>query len=660
MEPLSATAQPDIHPGIRRVGELVMKQRVRKNLSQSKLAAEIQRNRNIITLLEQGRRLPNPDDLERIGEALDLLDDPHWRVVTHEDYLMTMRFQEHLSELLGKSLSLETLDPVAQAMLIEAVTIWINPDGSHMSLTQAHDHFNSLLTFYGERGVSLAFYKYFLGQTNFASVEQFGQRVRQFQQTAIRIYGSFRKAFKTLSVCQDLDPELATLQTIDPGIYTRRRPFDTIRAIPRERLDDLGYISAERVKQQNRERHDLHSKLLELAQWVERDAAGSLLSFPAKKLHRIQTLLRKFDSELQIEETLFSKVDPLEIRREAQHLAPEDEDLARIAETQELGLQNLTAYLTEPYLDVYIATSMRERADFISVNNFVETLFAAPQIAPLHLRYFNPTLSWISDRVAKGLVEALMLRRASLTIYMAQKSDTFGKDSEASVALGQGKPVIVYVPRLYAPAWQLDSESLMQQSEMLLRQQMQELKVELDDDLDKQGLVGKLLSARLRALAPAALAEVVDLHWADFDIYGELKDCVAELRSQANNWLDALTLRAPGTERPLPPAEIQDFLIEKLVQVALFFERRSHTFKEIHPLALQVILSSGVLNGILVVRSAAACTQVMYQLLTNTLETDLQIEADNYRLIEKLTGSTLRVISRNQLLTNAFWTQYFA
>ena len=101
------------------------------------------------------------------------------------------------------------------------------------------------------------------------------------------------------------------------------------------------------------------------------------------------------DSDLELEENLFSRVNPGDVRREAARLAPEDEDLARIEATQEIGQQNLSAYLTEPYLDVYIATSMRERADFISVNTFVETLFSDPRIAPLHLRYFNPTLSWI-------------------------------------------------------------------------------------------------------------------------------------------------------------------------------------------------------------------------------------------------------------------------
>jgi nucleoside 2-deoxyribosyltransferase len=33
--------------------------------------------------------------------------------------------------------------------------------------------------------------------------------------------------------------------------------------------------------------------------------------------------------------------------------------------------------------------------------------------------------------------------------YNAQESDTFGKDAELGVTLAQGKPVIVYVTRLF-------------------------------------------------------------------------------------------------------------------------------------------------------------------------------------------------------------------
>jgi hypothetical protein len=64
----------------------------------------------------------------------------------------------------------------------------------------------------------------------------------------------------------------------------------------------------------------------------------------------------------------------------------------------------------------------------------------------LKLRYFDPTLSYVDDRISKGLVEMLMLRRASVTIYNASAEDTLGKDSELAATLAQGKAVIVYVP----------------------------------------------------------------------------------------------------------------------------------------------------------------------------------------------------------------------
>ena len=179
---------------------------------------------------------------------------------------------------------------------------------------------------------------------------------------------------------------------------------------------------------------------------------------------------------------------------------------------------------------------------------------------------------------------------------------------------------------------------------------MQGLKLEQDDDLDRQGMVGKIVTAQLLKLAPQALAELVEQHWTDFDLYGEIKDLDPESQVQARSWLDELTLSSRPTARPLLPENLRGVLIDKLVQAALFFERRAHTFKEVHPLALQVSLSSGGLNGLLVVRSIETCALMLEQLLMNTLETELKVEPENYRLVEKSTGSTLRVFSRDKRL----------
>ena len=82
-----------------------------------------------------------------------------------------------------------------------------------------------------------------------------------------------------------------------------------------------------------------------------------------------------------------------------------------------------------------------------------------------------------------------------------------------------------------------------------------------------------------------------------------------------------------------------------------------------HPLALQVILSSGVLNGILVARSVDSCASLIRALIRNELPLDLVAPGPppddlNYRLVEKTTGSTVRVISQHLLLRNAFGTFY--
>jgi len=67
-----------------------------------------------------------------------------------------------------------------------------------------------------------------------------------------------------------------------------------------------------------------------------------------------------------------------------------------------------------------------------------------------------------------------------------------------------------------------------------------------------------------------------------------------------------------------------------------------------------VILSSGVLNGILVVRTVAQCAAILRALIRNELSLTLEKDERNYRLVETTTRSTIRVISRHRLLRHAF------
>ena len=113
--------------------------------------------------------------------------------------------------------------------------------------------------------------------------------------------------------------------------------------------------------------------------------------------------------------------------------------------SRKAALLNTRLYLSMvSELDVYVATSMRTRKDFRNMADHCETIFKHEKVKPLHLRYFDPTLSAAAGHEDKGLIECLMVKCAKALVYCAGERDTYGKDAEAAMALSLGKPVIFY------------------------------------------------------------------------------------------------------------------------------------------------------------------------------------------------------------------------
>ena len=123
-----------------------------------------------------------------------------------------------------------------------------------------------------------------------------------------------------------------------------------------------------------------------------------------------------------------------------------DELSATRESVRKMAESNLRKYLTFDHMDVYVATSMRKYRDYVSVGELIRKIFGDPAIGKLKVRYFDPTQAYSEDRLCKGLVESLMLKRAKCAIYCVQETDTYGKDSELAMTLAQGKPVLAYVP----------------------------------------------------------------------------------------------------------------------------------------------------------------------------------------------------------------------
>lgn len=650
-------------PNIESLAEQVRVHREHKKLTQKDLADSLgpEFNRSTIAHLEQARKLPyDPKFLQKICEKLEI-PKPIWEPFIKEDAIRRGNFEAILKELVGEPISALNLDPTVMDVVEEQIgSLFSNEKPEH-----AYDIFNSVIIFYGVRPVTREFFEKYFKTGTFRSLDRFDEAVQLYLKDAIRLFSTFSEAFILLNVEGKLNGLLKPLDSNNIKEFTARSSWSNISNINEAQLSYLGYIAATRVKQEEKERNELAVFLRNMAT-EKRDYKFDISKINEKTKRKMDSLLRKFNSK--IENGLFSPLfhpDPALLEKEADYISPkEGGDIEKMEETQKTAYRNLANYLTADYMDVYVATSMRTDADFVSVNRFVEALFQDEEIEELKLRYFNPTQSWIEDRVAKGLVEALMLKRANLCIYMAQKEDTFGKDSEASVTLGQGKPVIVYVPKLFYESRAIDSEKF---GRMDRKELMDAITIEdssalkdIDDAADNESLHSKLLHLKLESAETKDLdiAIIARNHWADYDLFGEIEKRVfanEQVLASCKSWLREVVHENKNSALTI---EVRKEIISILVANTIRFERRAKIFREVHPLALQVILSTGVLNGILVVRSIGSCAQLLRALVENKLDLELVIDDDNYRLVESKTKSTIRVISRHKLLANAFTTFY--
>lgn len=310
------------------------------------------------------------------------------------------------------------------------------------SLSLTEEKFNQLMLHCRRSLVTPHFYSYFFGGVD--TIEKLESAVERFRVTSMWLFGNFKFAFRKLATSETREFEklIAKTNKIDPCEFENRDEWREIQKIEDEDLPLLGYVSGQGVK-------DLEFSL-ELVRALRR-STGPLKeaseNLGAEKRDKaLKTLLRyglafPKDNSGQFDRATLTKFAE-QVKSVLQPLS------ARLKKAREIGRRNTARYLSLPHMDIYVATSMRTDDDFRSQHEFVRGVFTHPLVSPLKLRYFDPTLSFVDDRITKGLIECLMIRRAKVTIYNAGEEDTLGKDSELAATLAQGKPVIVYVPSM--------------------------------------------------------------------------------------------------------------------------------------------------------------------------------------------------------------------
>jgi len=93
------------------------------------------------------------------------------------------------------------------------------------------------------------------------------------------------------------------------------------------------------------------------------------------------------------------------------------------------------------------------------------------------------------------------------------------------------------------------------------------------------------------------------------------------------------------------------------LEIMIKLERRALTFRDVHPLALQASPMDGVARGVIVTRTVDNTAKVVSGLIGHTLEYEIVEEDQNWLLVEAITSSPVRVVTKDPVLTSAFWSE---
>lgn len=467
-----------------------------------------------------------------------------------------------------------------------------------------YNQLNELLLLLNQDTIGEGFFKFFFEKDQI-SFRELRQGIINFCGLAMLCFGNLKYAYKTLAnkTSEEIKQELIP--------YSRNRSeLITEFANRPEKMLEI-------------------SKILKTRSWL----AGELSAGRIKGEFRI---LRKEIEKCERGQSIFKKEELEEFGGKLLQIEADEK------EVQEIARKNTDIYLTWDYMDLYFATSMRASWEFEETYDFIEEVFSDKRLRDLKLRYFDPTSSKCGNRVDKGIIEGLMLKRASCTVYMVQESDTLGKDSELAATLAQKKPVIAYVPK----------HNLEKYSETIFAYPLEFFKKRV------------LILQAEEIFDDPACKELLSAH-KDF------KSLVQKYLDEINDYYKKQPLRMWTEKESIikNKEDFKEFCHVLAIAECVRFDNRAKMLRDIHPLALQVDLESGVSNGVLVVRSSKECADLLYRILTNKLDfaikhveynDEIRKRKEGYTLlIEDISKSPFRVITDQRQITNSFWNLFF-
>ena len=259
---------------------------------------------------------------------------------------------------------------------------------------------------------------------------------------ALLYFGNVRAAyrkFRDLSLVEI--QEFFSLNRFDTEAIMRRGPSLPLKSIAKDNRYLVSEMACKSYGDSAVKGSDLLEALLR---------SYKLYATLGNRMPTVRQLLEKgipTELEARQKELIFSADEVLDesVESESEIFEKYGRVALKFVKARETALDNTRYYLSMlSDLDVYVATSMRTRANFRYMAETCERIFADDRLKKMNIRYFDPTLSAADGHEDKGLIECLMVKCAKLLVYCAGERESFGKDAEAAMALSLGKPVIFY------------------------------------------------------------------------------------------------------------------------------------------------------------------------------------------------------------------------
>jgi len=505
---------------------------------------------------------------------------------------------------------------------------------------------NRILLILGIPPMSEIFFERIFGNTSFNDINTVRNCVNKIRCVYMLEYGNFYYGYRKL---RDIDPQpvISKYFSTDDEREELIEHYRRIRSIPAfENIEVgkrycLGYLASKENKEINKWREIL-VKVLEEGINKGVDSPEELRKIAEEMGYKEWTkiVIRsaiEHSTNILWWGTMFAynmqKYSSFLILLQDAKNACKKLDPDHIERIREIGRKNTYAYLSTSEIDIYFATSMRSGLDFVSNSRFVEEVIGILKNSGFNLLYFDPTQSYLDDRIQKGLVESIMIKRCKIVVYNAQEKETFGKDAEAGIGLAHQKPVIIYVPRI------LPSHKELKEFYEILDTVGYE-KRNLGEEFKDKGYLSKKEYDEFIAQETEkgeAIKKILGRSKKLKRIFQEISidDIRGELVSKGYDITD-----------PQIQEDIRRFSFEKMLE----FENRALLFKDLHPLSFQISPLNGIARGVFVTRTATETAEIIKRILLKTLEYEIigdDQEMPNYLLRDKITKSPIRALPKD-------------